>query len=370
MSAPLVCISMVSFLAATRSSTTKDSLWEAGKATNPVAMWVQNRFTVDYRNTFLDVRDGLQAEEVSRLKRSLSDGDLPLAHSLQETPCSSIVGPEPTTFKADTRETVQFCDEHSSGASTDGSTRASSDNRPEGWPSRQIELQRPNESSSIQLTRVGRDKKQKGIEKGQGKSEGVSQTVLAGNSTSEEITIQIRNLPQHFSQRHLIEALIEDDALGDVDFVYIPPVAKDFRTKVSRSSRETMVIAGYGFVNFTNKASAEKLKNKWHGTVRFPKHWGPRGIEGSRHKVFVSIARIQGLDACEQLCLRNKTCRIRNPRLRPVIGREEVLKYLELGWADSLHGESGRMRSQTAERFASLESSCRTWDSSSPEHEL
>merc|ERR1712070_1213924 len=91
-------------------------------------------------------------------------------------------------------------------------------------------------------------------------------------------TLMIRNIPNRYSQRELINELKSLGFGGTFDFLYVP------------LDLGTMSNVGYAFVNFTDAAWAEKsmavLQNH-----RFKRHRQAGKVAA------VSIAHIQGLDA-------------------------------------------------------------------------
>lgn len=88
-------------------------------------------------------------------------------------------------------------------------------------------------------------------------------------------TLMIRNIPNHYTQRQLINELDDLGFKGTFDFLYIP------------LDKGTMSNVGYAFVNFVEPEWAERCMTAFQ-SYRFKRH---------RKIAAVSIAHIQGLEA-------------------------------------------------------------------------
>jgi len=88
-------------------------------------------------------------------------------------------------------------------------------------------------------------------------------------------TLMIRNIPNHYTQRQLINELDDLGFKGTFDFLYIP------------LDKGTMSNVGYAFVNFVEPEWAERCMAAFQN-YRFKRH---------RKIAAVSVAHIQGLEA-------------------------------------------------------------------------
>jgi RNA recognition motif-containing protein len=97
--------------------------------------------------------------------------------------------------------------------------------------------------------------------------------------TRPPTTLMIRNIPNRYSQRELIQELEDLGFPGTFDFLYMP------------LDKGTMSNVGYAFVNFVEHASAVKCIEVFK-EYHFKRH---RKISGKM--AAVSVAHIQGLEA-------------------------------------------------------------------------
>jgi hypothetical protein len=88
-------------------------------------------------------------------------------------------------------------------------------------------------------------------------------------------TLMIRNIPNHYTQRQLINELDDLGFKGTFDFLYIP------------LDKGTMSNVGYAFVNFVEPEWADRCMTAFQN-YRFKRH---------RKIAAVSVAHIQGLEA-------------------------------------------------------------------------
>lgn len=100
----------------------------------------------------------------------------------------------------------------------------------------------------------------------------------AKQSTGQVTTVMIRNIPNRYSQRELMDELKGLGFEGTFDFLYIP------------LDLGTMSNVGYAFVNFVNPVWAERCKQSFQGH-HFKKHRQAGKVAA------VSTAHIQGLEA-------------------------------------------------------------------------
>jgi len=105
-------------------------------------------------------------------------------------------------------------------------------------------------------------------------AEEYAKTGSAGCTT----TLMIRNVPNRYSQRELINELKSLGFGGTFDFLYVP------------LDLGTMSNVGYAFVNFTHQVWAEKCMEVLHNH-RFKRHRQAGKVAA------VSVAHIQGLEA-------------------------------------------------------------------------
>ncbi|KAG9442887.1 hypothetical protein H6P81_018741 [Aristolochia fimbriata] len=113
---------------------------------------------------------------------------------------------------------------------------------------------------------------------------------VLGENTSTNTTVMIRNIPNKFTRKMLLDFLdrhcreengrsldTHDEAASAFDFVYLP---MDFASGCN---------LGYAFVNFTNGAATAKLRRVLHR-----KRWG---VLGSKKICEIGFAKIQGVEA-------------------------------------------------------------------------
>merc|ERR1712137_67653 len=99
------------------------------------------------------------------------------------------------------------------------------------------------------------------------------------NSNTLTTTLMIRNIPNRYTQRDLIDELDELGFTGTFDFLYLP------------LDTGTMANVGYAFVNFIDSSWAKRCEQTLQ-RYRFRRHQKAPG-----KVAHVSVAHIQGLDA-------------------------------------------------------------------------
>lgn len=107
----------------------------------------------------------------------------------------------------------------------------------------------------------------------------LSEEFAKTESIAPPTTLMIRNIPNRYTQRELIQELETLGFAGTFDFLYIP------------LDKGTMSNVGYAFVNFVASEWAEKCMAAFEN-YRFKRH---RKVSGKI--AAVSVAHIQGLEA-------------------------------------------------------------------------
>lgn len=119
----------------------------------------------------------------------------------------------------------------------------------------------------------------------------------AGRTTT---TVMIRNIPNRFSQTHMVERLGELGFKDTFDFLYIP------------LDLGTMSNVGYAFVNFTDAIWAAKCMHELPGSQLTRKRGGGKVIA-------TSTAYLQGLEANLQHYDKSAVKSARLRQRRPVV---------------------------------------------------
>ena len=117
--------------------------------------------------------------------------------------------------------------------------------------------------------------------------------------STERTTVMLRNIPNKYTQRMLLDQLSELGYEGQYDFFYLPI---DFRNRCN---------VGYAFINFTSPDVATKFKNHLHG-------YRLTGFN-SQKICEVSYARVQGLKANIQHYRNSPVNGITIPEYRPLL---------------------------------------------------
>ncbi|XP_010682354.2 protein terminal ear1 [Beta vulgaris subsp. vulgaris] len=136
--------------------------------------------------------------------------------------------------------------------------------------------------------------------------------VEAGNDKDTRSTVMIKNIPNKYSQKLLLNMLDnhcihcneqiadagDDQPLSSYDFVYLPI---DFNNKCN---------VGYGFVNMTSPEATLRLYKSFHH-----QHWE---VFNSRKICEVTYARVQGLEALKEH-FKNSKFACENDEYLPVV---------------------------------------------------
>lgn len=123
--------------------------------------------------------------------------------------------------------------------------------------------------------------------------------VLGEHHSYEQTTVMLRNIPNKYTQRMLLDQMSALGYEGHYDFFYLPI---DFRNRCN---------VGYAFINFTTGAIASKFKNHLHG-------YRLTGFN-SQKICEVSYARVQGLKANIQHYRNSPVNGISIPEYRPLL---------------------------------------------------
>ena len=115
-------------------------------------------------------------------------------------------------------------------------------------------------------------------------------------------TVMLRNIPNKYTQKMLVEHLDDRGFFGVYDFLYLPI---DFRNKCN---------VGYAFINFLDNESLERFKNMFND-YKLP------GFN-SQKVCQVTYARVQGLEANIEHYKNSPVADVTVPEYRPLVFRK------------------------------------------------
>ena len=125
-------------------------------------------------------------------------------------------------------------------------------------------------------------------------------TVQPSNVPPEEkTTVMLRNIPNKYTQKMLIDCLNEKGFHGKFDFLYLPV---DFRNVAN---------VGYAFINFDSESTLEEFRNLFEG-YKLP------GFN-SQKVCSVGYARVQGLSANVEHYKNSPVNQVTIPEYKPLV---------------------------------------------------
>jgi hypothetical protein len=129
----------------------------------------------------------------------------------------------------------------------------------------------------------------------------------------ERTTVMLRNIPNKYTQRMLLDQLNHSGFEGKYDFFYLPI---DFRNRCN---------VGYAFINFLSNATATEFKKQFDG-VKLTGFNSQKICE-------VSYARVQGLKANIEHYRNSPVNGISVPEYRPLLfanGQEKPFPFVNI----------------------------------------